>query len=95
VYEDVASFPFGPTARLASENDQDCAEIATVAIENTNTNAWMNFAILFLNAGRGRFANFGDRLIDVAENHQFPVKPEQFITNISAFPKKSNSDSRG
>ena len=59
MYENVASFPFGPTARVAPENDQDCAAIATVAIENKNTNAWMNFAIL---SGRS-ICKFSDRWI--------------------------------
>jgi hypothetical protein len=51
--KDEASLPLGPTARVASENDQDPAANATVVIEKTKTNAWMNFAILYITSGRG------------------------------------------
>ena len=74
--EDDASWPLGPTARVPSENDQDPAANATVAIEKTNINAWMNFAILYINSGGRSICKFGDCGIHVAENRQFPLKPQ-------------------
>lgn len=64
---DVASFPFGPTAMVASESDHDDAARDKVAVERTRMSVLMKWTILFEST-----KETGLRLAHVARNRKSP-----------------------